>query len=179
MPKHCQYCQKKLGFFEISGECEDCFVKRRHEETAREIEAQANRRAGRAARGKTLFAVNTDLTAGGAATAEGSSSIEVSWVEGMLSIAWVLSFCAAAVFAFLALIAISDRYGEVEAAFFFLAYSLSLMICGTLLAAVSKIIATLSASRVLLEMIASRPQFTEDQTRQSQRVNPSPNDSSS
>lgn len=83
---------------------------------------------------------------------------EESWVEVMLSVAWMLCFAAAAIFGFLAVSAANDRY-EQGSVIIFVTYAISLVVSGLIFAAIGKIISALTSVNKSLRIIASQNGF--------------------
>jgi hypothetical protein len=79
---------------------------------------------------------------------------EVSWVEVLLMISWIFSFCAAVIFAFMAVAAANDY--EPGTAIVFTAYAISLTVSGVIFASIGKIISILSLVNDNLSAILSK-----------------------
>ncbi len=142
LQKNCKDCGKPLDIFErIFERCDNCAHKRAYSNTGEK--RQADRMLSQQVKPFATEAAQISRP-----------KIELSWVEVMINLAWILCFCAAAVFALMALASATDR-GEQGAVAFFTACAISLTVSGVLFAAVGKVISTLTSINVNLNELAS------------------------
>lgn len=145
MATHCKGCGERLGFFaRMFGDCYECYNKRRIAEEDAAQAAKSKRLEER--KNKPLWRSIGQTDAEVPVDQKNSHKLEQrqeSWVEVMLTLAWILCFCAAAVFAFLAVVAANNSY-EQGPAIIFTAYAISLTVSGIIFAAIGKIISSLT-----------------------------------
>lgn len=138
------------------GECYDCYDKRRIAEEQAAQAAKAKRWEER--KKKPLWRSLGQTGAEISADQKDSDKLkprQESWVEVMLTLAWILCFCAAAVFGFLAVAAANNSY-EQGPAIIFIAYTVSLIVSGIVFAAIGKIISSLTEVNYHLHLLVGQ-----------------------
>jgi hypothetical protein len=155
MVRECKACGKRLDFFEkmFGDECGPCSSVSFEAAKAKRREEQKERRPWR-----VVTQPRDSATPKQAGSARIKDEEEQSWVEVMLSVAWMLCFAAAAVFALLAVSAANHRY-EQGPVIIFVTYAISLVVSGMIFAAIGKIISALTSVNKSLRIIASQNGF--------------------
>jgi hypothetical protein len=156
MAKNCKDCGKHLGFFaSMFGDCYECNTKKRIAAEAAAVAAREKRWAEKTENWPwRIFSQSAPPVSIEQKREQKTPVREDSWVEVLLMISWIFSFCAAVIFAFMAVAAANDY--EPGTAIVFTAYAISLTVSGVIFASIGKIISILSLVNDNLSAILSK-----------------------